>query len=194
MEIPYSVEGFDQAMQNNFKESVAVALDVKPFRVKIDKINVAAPHAQGLLTHSCEVFFSVQVPGGDEAKAQLILAVTLESVNMQLEHKGLMAALNFVGVARIVRKPCEAGKYRVNASCTPCPSNSSSPAGSIEIQACLCDPGYMGPNGGACVACGAGTYKDVTGNASCFPCPSNSSSPAGSIGIQACLCNAVSAT
>ena len=139
MEIPYSVEGFDQAMQNNFKESVAVALDVKPFRVKIDKINVAAPHAQGLLTDSCEVFFSVQVPGGDEAKAQLILAVTLESVNMQLEHKGLMAALNFVGVARIVRKPCEAGKYRVNASCTPCPSNSSSPAGSVGIQACLCN-------------------------------------------------------
>ena len=197
LEFPYSVEGFDQAMQNNFRESVAVALDVKPFRVKIDKINVAAPHAdhaRRLLAHGCEVFFSVQVPGGDEAKAQLILAVTLESVNMQLEHTGVRAALNFVGAPRIVRKPCTAGKYRVNADCVPCPSNSSSPAGSIEIQACLCDPGYTGPNGGACVTCGADTYKDAAGNASCFPCPSNSSSPAGSIGIQACLCNAVSAT
>ena len=139
MEIPYSVEGFDQAMQNNFKESVAVAFDVQPFRVKIVKINVAAPHARRLLTHGCEVFFSARVPGGDEAKAQLILAVTLERVNMQLEQKGLRAALNFVGAARIVRKTCESGKYRVNADCDSCPSNSSSPAGSVGIQACLCN-------------------------------------------------------
>jgi hypothetical protein len=139
LEIPYSVEGFDQAMQNNFKESVAVAFDVQPFRVKIVKINVAAPHARRLLTHGCEVFFSARVPGSDEAKAQLILAVTLERVNMQLEQKGLRAALNFVGAARIVRKPCEAGKYRVNADCDSCPSNSSSPAGSVGIHACLCN-------------------------------------------------------
>ena len=83
LEIPYSVEGFDQAMQNNFKESVAVAFDVQPIRVKIVKINVAAPHAPLFLTHGCEVFISARVPGGDEAKAQLILAVTLERVNMQ---------------------------------------------------------------------------------------------------------------
>jgi hypothetical protein len=140
LEIPYSVEVFDQAMQNNFKQSVAVALDVRPYRVKIENINVATPNARRLLAYGCEVSFSVRVPGGNEAKAQAILAaLTLERVNMQLEQKGLSASLNFVVAPRIDRKPCEADKYRVNADCDSCPSNSSSPAGSVGIQACLCN-------------------------------------------------------
>jgi hypothetical protein len=127
-------------MQKDFQESVAISLDVRPYRVKIDNINVAAPHARRLLAHGCEVFFSVRVPDGDEVRAQLILAaLTLERVNVQLEKKGLSASLNFVGAPRIARKPCEAGKYRVNADCDSCPSNSSSPAGSVGIQACLCN-------------------------------------------------------
>jgi hypothetical protein len=140
LEIPYSIEVFDHAMQNNFKESVALALDVRPYRVKINNINVAAPHARRLLVHGCEVFFSVRVPGGDEAKAQTIFAaLTLERVNMKLEQNGLGESLNFVVAPRIARKPCEAGKYRVNADCDSCPSNSSSPSGSVGIQECLCN-------------------------------------------------------
>ena len=46
LEIPYSIEVFDQAMQKDFQDSVAVALDVRPYRVKIDNINVSAPHAR----------------------------------------------------------------------------------------------------------------------------------------------------
>jgi hypothetical protein len=69
----------------------------------------------------------------------IFAALTLERVNMQLKQKGLSASLNFVGAARIARKPCEAGKYRVNADCDSCPSNSTSPAGSVGIKACLCN-------------------------------------------------------
>jgi hypothetical protein len=105
LEIPYSIEVFNQAMQKNFKESVALALDVRDYRVTIHAINVAAPHARRLLAHGCEVSFSVRVPSGDEVKAQLIVAaLTLERVNMQLEQKGLSASLNFVGAPVIVRK------------------------------------------------------------------------------------------
>ena len=255
LEIPYSVEGFDQAMQTNFKESVAKAFNVTSMRVKIDKITPLSPtispgliglsssiaqstleawtaaglrewkmgiegqscttvcsnaglscgyfpqqlsqavtnvlfaslgrtcYADGFTTlevaplyfsstcyrgtgtSSClssssysrlcpcssysavagaNAFFFMRVPSADEAKAQLMLAVTLEMVNMQLEQKGLNAALNFVGAARIVRQPCEAGKYRVrpgrvDVNCNSCPSSSSSPAGSVGIQACLCN-------------------------------------------------------
>ena len=253
LEIPYSVEGFDQAMQTNFKESVAKAFNVTSMRVKIDKItppispgliglssSIAQPTLEawtaaglrewkmgiegqscttvcsnaglscgyfpqqlsqadsnalfasvgrscsyssstssdmapfytsnycyrGTDTSSCgssyssysrlcpcssvsavagaNAFFFMRVPSADEAKAQLMLAVTLEMVNMQLEQKGLNAALNFVGAARIVRQPCEAGKYRVrpgrvDVNCNNCPSSSSSPAGSVEIQACSCN-------------------------------------------------------
>jgi hypothetical protein len=142
LEIPYSVEVFDQAMQNNFKQSVAVALDVRPYRVKIENINVATPNARRLLAYGCEVSFSVRVPGGDEGRAQLILeAITLERVNMQFEQQGLSAALRFVGAARITRKMigCEADEYRVDTACNSCPVNASSPAGSVGIQACLCN-------------------------------------------------------
>ncbi len=97
MEIPYSIQVFDQAMQNNFKEQVALALDVRDYRVRSHAISVAAPHARSLLVHGCEVFFSVRVPDGDEAKAQAILAaLNLKRVNVQLEQKGLSASLNFV--------------------------------------------------------------------------------------------------
>jgi hypothetical protein len=258
LEIPYSVEGFDQALQTNFKESVAKAFNVTSMRVKIVKITppispgliglsssiaqstLEAWTAEGLrewkmgiegqsctdvcsnaglscgyfpqqlsqavsnalfasvgkpcsssswhnydfapfyyhYTGTCysttgpstcssanywrlcpcssvsavavsavagaNAFFFMRVPSADEAKAQLMLAVTLEMVNMQLEQKGLNAALNFVGAARIVRQPCEAGKYRVrpgrvDVNCNSCPSSSSSPAGSVGIQACLCN-------------------------------------------------------
>ena len=142
LKIPYSVEVFDQAMQKNFKESVAVATLVRPIRVTIDSINVAAPgpHARRLLAHGCEVWFSVQVPGGDEARARLILAeLTLERVNMHLELKGLSASLNFVGAARIARKDTTP-ESTASPTTFSCPSNSSSPAGSAEIQACLCNP------------------------------------------------------
>ena len=105
LEIPYSIEVFNQAMQKNFKKSVALALDVRDYRVTIHAINVAAPHARRLLAHGCEVSFSVRVPSGDEVKAQLIVAaLTLERVNMQLEQKGLSASLNFVGAPVIVPK------------------------------------------------------------------------------------------
>ena len=140
LEIPYSVEGFDQALQTNFKESVAKAFNVTSMRVKIVKIT--PPISPGLIGANASFF--VRVPSADEAKAQLMLAVTLERVNMQLEQKGLNAALNFVGAARIVRQLCEAGKYRVrpgrvDVNCNNCPSSSSSPAGSVEIQACSCN-------------------------------------------------------
>ena len=183
--IPYSVEGFDQALQTNFKESVAKAFNVTSMRVKMVKITPNPPRdssawnggygscstyvpgagnhnycvGDGACPHcpvACELkcsnpgliganaSFFVRVPSADEAKAQLMLAVTLEMVNMQLEQKGLNAALNFVGAARIVRQPCEAGKYRVrpgrvDVNCNSCPSSSSSPAGSVGIQACLCN-------------------------------------------------------
>ena len=48
-----------------------------------------------------------------------------------------------------------------------CPPNSDAPSGSVT---CLCNPGYTGPDGGPCQACGAGTYKDSPGSGSCTAC------------------------
>ena len=66
---------------------------------------------------------------------------------------------------------CPAGKLSSAgaSSCQSptCPSNSNAPSGSVT---CLCNPGYTGPDGGPCQACGAGTYKDSPGSGSCTAC------------------------
>jgi hypothetical protein len=67
---------------------------------------------------------------------------------------------------------CEAGAYQAStgsASCTACPSNSTSPAGSANLTNCTCNAGSTGPNGGPCALCVAGKYKTSTGSAVCAP-------------------------
>jgi len=49
-----------------------------------------------------------------------------------------------------------------------CPPNSDAPSGSVT---CLCNPGYTGPDGGTCQACGVGTYKESPGSGACTSCP-----------------------
>eukprot|EP00961_Rhodomonas_salina_P016021 215597-Rhodomonas_salina.1 len=40
----------------------------------------------------------------------------------------------------------------------------------VALEQCLCKAGYSGPDGGECVPCRQGTYKDTAGNATCLPC------------------------
>ena len=54
---------------------------------------------------------------------------------------------------------------------------------------CACNKGYTGPDGAACAACIAGTYKDVNGSAPCTLCPDHAHSRAGSMDILICTCN-----
>ena len=107
--------------------------------------------------------------------------------------------------------PCESGKYSTTAAatsvstcldcrngtyytgiaapsptnCLPCPANSSSPEGSKLIQACVCDPGYQGFNGGACSPCNTSQWC-LFGRAN--PCPLNSRSKPISSSLAQCLC------
>jgi hypothetical protein len=109
---------------------------------------------------------------------------------------------------------CAAGTYSnetaaTNASaCRDCPTYSHSPAGSVNITECLCNPGYSGADGGPCHACALGAYKPGNGSASCFlcdpgkyvdfgaalsclPCPAHSQSEEGSgtsLFVQCWLC------
>lgn len=91
---------------------------------------------------------------------------------------------------------CSAGKYKVNpgpaactdcgvnkyseveaataeATCTNCPGvlgTSVSTAGNGALNGCKCNSGYTGPDGAACSACVAGSYKPATGSAVCATC------------------------
>ena len=67
---------------------------------------------------------------------------------------------------------CEANSYslRGNATCTQCPGNSSSLVQSQNATACKCNEGYTGPDGGLCMACAAGKYKELSGDAQCTEC------------------------
>ena len=57
-----------------------------------------------------------------------------------------------------------------SATCSECPSNPYSPAGSVSIINCICNAGYSGANGGECVACALGLFKEFQGDQECTPC------------------------
>jgi hypothetical protein len=48
------------------------------------------------------------------------------------------------------------------STCTDCPTNSNSSAGSAALSSCTCNAGFPGPTGGPCTACVAGKYQSVT--------------------------------
>eukprot|EP00960_Hanusia_phi_P002429 70506-Hanusia_phi.AAC.1 len=84
---------------------------------------------------------------------------------------------------------CPPGTYKSDIhseSCSKCPVNSISPAGSISIDECNCKPGYIGFPGGSCTACPEGKYK--YNSYYCASCPSNTYSPLASENVTQCSC------
>jgi len=107
---------------------------------------------------------------------------------------------------------CSQGKYSTktgeisDTTCDDCPSHAYSGSGCII---CTCMKGYTGPDGVACTACIAGTYKHVNGSSpctlcspgkystetgevlesSCDACPAHTHSSGGSASIMSCTCN-----
>ena len=80
--------------------------------------------------------------------------------------------------------PCKTGTYQAASNaleCTACPTNAVSAEGSTALSSCKCSAGYTGDAGVGedCVACEAGTFKDVTGSATCTVCTTNSVSAEG---------------
>jgi hypothetical protein len=101
--------------------------------------------------------------------------------------------------------PCLAGSYSADdkSRCLLCPVHSHSAAGSNVLAECVCNAGYFGPNGAACLSCAAGKYSAAGGIACCRECEvgkysaSNGSAycsdcPPGSTnfarGLSACVC------
>jgi hypothetical protein len=67
---------------------------------------------------------------------------------------------------------CPQGKYSAmlsSSSCLLCPENSHTLTEGSAV--CKCNVGFHGPDGGACLPCKAGTYKDTSGSAACSECP-----------------------
>jgi hypothetical protein len=78
---------------------------------------------------------------------------------------------------------CAANMYstigaQTTSTCQSCPLNSKSPAGSDEASDCVCDAGYTGANGAACLPCVSGTYKTAPGAQVCTMCGNNTYSSA----------------
>ena len=58
-----------------------------------------------------------------------------------------------------------------------CPEFAHADAGSDERTDCQCGVGFTGPDGGPCVACVAGKYKDTNGSMPCSLCSAGKYSP-----------------
>jgi len=88
---------------------------------------------------------------------------------------------------------CARGTYKNwlgSQACTVCPANAhTAVTGRTLLTQCLCNTGYTGPDGGSCVACVGGKYKDVTGSSLCPSCPANfySTLTTGASSCTACL-------
>jgi hypothetical protein len=86
---------------------------------------------------------------------------------------------------------CAANTYKDspgNTVCDTCPLYTSAPAASTTELACVCDPGYTGPDGQQCSPCAGGTYKAAAGSAACSACPADSNSPTASDEPTDCVC------
>lgn len=86
---------------------------------------------------------------------------------------------------------CQTDTYNANTAsiepgaCQSCGTSSAALAGSTSQEACKCNTGYSGADGGACVACESGKYN--AGNI-CEACPRNTyNAQPGVDNITACL-------
>jgi hypothetical protein len=110
----------------------------------------------------------------------------INSVTKSLVVDRANQACSFGGDFNIV---CEAGTWLNNYfQCIPCPTNSSSSSNSTDVTDCKCVTGYTGVDGGPCIACEIGTYKNTTGPGGCTPCPLMTMSPMGSDELVDCVC------
>jgi hypothetical protein len=88
---------------------------------------------------------------------------------------------------------CDANFYseELNATlssmCQACDANAQSLAGSSAAEACTCNAGWTGPDGGTCHVCTAGKYKPTRGPYSCFSCqPGKYSAATGATAESTC--------
>jgi hypothetical protein len=81
-----------------------------------------------------------------------------------------------------------------SSSCTACPANSISTAGSVDITDCKCNPGHTGADGGNCTACPQSTYKPLRGSGACTECstthPNTAHALTGQVNSTGCVCDA----
>ena len=127
-------------------------------------------------------------------------------------HADCVCVPGFAGLPAAEPVHCEAcpadtfADVHNTSECVPCPAYAShNETRRANVTACLCDPGYTGPDGGPCVACAAGTFKAQPGAAACedcgvneysysaaavcVACHANSSSLSRSPGVDHCLCD-----
>jgi hypothetical protein len=89
---------------------------------------------------------------------------------------------------------CAIGTYKPYAgqgACLQCPNNTNTVGGQQNtLDACLCNAGYTGENGGPCLSCTAGKYKTTSGSMACEECGVHFNSPEASTLKTDCICNA----
>jgi len=151
-------------------------------------------------------FYFIQTLATDADIAVLLQAIGSADNIAYEKVTSCLCNAGFGGSGRSDCKSCVAGKYKGETSsipCTSCPTNmyatavqavsiatcSPCPEGSVSIPGetiCFCAAGFTGPDGGPCVACAAGKYKNWRNSSSCPVCPSNSDSVPGT---SLCPCN-----
>lgn len=88
-------------------------------------------------------------------------------------------------------QPCSIQEYKNtigSETCQVCASNMLTLPGSVNVEFCLCSPGFTYDGVDSCTACQINTYKAHYGNDNCLVCFDNSVSEAESISQNNCVC------
>ena len=90
---------------------------------------------------------------------------------------------------------CLTGTYKSDigpGQCLACPGNSmTQSSGAASALACVCPPGFTGPNSGPRVPCLAVSYNPNYGADTCMPCPVHAAVPAAAlpgVNLEDCQC------
>ena len=88
---------------------------------------------------------------------------------------------------------CRIGTFKENKGSELCqfclPDSNTVTTGSVLREACECDAGFTGDNGGFCTKCEIGKYKTHRGSAPCTSCPTGGVSALGSTELVQCICD-----
>ena len=74
-------------------------------------------------------------------------------------------------------------------TCTECRENQNSQKGSVRVNNCTCNAGFVGIGGASeCIACPVDMYKSTSGTSPCLECPKFTTSPSASVDLLQCKC------
>lgn len=193
LSIPLSEQSFTPELRQEFRDIIALLVQVDRDRVLIDSITATSArrllHVRRLFSSNIAVEFSIFFESGTNITS--IQQPTQEQLNAELASRNMVSVLVLEQPVITVYEQKElcppesfcAGGEQV-FSCRPF---SRASLGASSQAECMCEAGYYSPNISApCMKCPPGSF--CLGGVHVQKCPANASSAPGAQAVEDCFC------